>query len=100
MTKYWICGVDMGETAIERVRAFRVENKLVNPKNYTRMEVVKSIQAGDQYFTAIKQPDGKWEKRAEVHIIKVNGDLFLRTDRNQIKRDNLGELPSIHECGC
>lgn len=100
MIKYWICGVDMGETAIEKVRAFRVKDGLGDPKNYTRMEVIESIQDGNRWSTALKQPNGKWEEKAEAHIIKVNGDLFIRTDRNQINRDNLGELPSIRECEC
>jgi len=36
-----------------------------------------------------------WIKKAEIHIIKVGGGNFIRTDRNKIKSDNLGELPEF-----
>ncbi|PPS61069.1 DUF3892 domain-containing protein [Pseudomonas sp. BRM28] len=44
------------------------------------------------FSTWIEQTDGTWEKGADVH--EVEG-VYLSTDRNSKKRDNLGNLPEF-----
>lgn len=57
-----------------------------------RDAVVKKIKGGWTFVTIILK-NAKWTKGASVDVIKVGGDEFLRTDRNSVKKDNLGELP-------
>jgi len=34
-------------------------------------------------------------KKAESHIVEIDGENFIRTNRNKNKSDNLGELPEF-----
>ncbi len=44
------------------------------------------------FSTWVENKDGSWDKGADVHIID---DVYLSTDRNSKKRDNLGSLPEF-----
>ena len=39
--------------------------------------------------------NGQWVNGAKVEIISVNGGKYLRTDRNNTPKDNLGSLPEF-----
>ncbi len=55
-------------------------------KNYTKSQIIEMTNKGDHFVI---------EKTGiDVHV--VNGK-WLRTDPNDIKEDNLGELPEIPE---
>lgn len=46
---------------------------------------------------AKKNEDGtKWEKGEKVNVISRNGKQYLRTDKNEIEEDNLGNLPEYN----
>lgn len=63
-----------------------------------RAAVVAEIEAGTRYCTWVKLGSGKYVEGSEVHVIRVNGGKYLRTDRNGIARDNLDSLPSVGAC--
>ena len=46
-------------------------------------------------MTILKTKEGKWQKGQTVHIIKVGNEEFIRTDKNQVARDNLENLPEF-----
>ncbi len=61
----------------------------------SRRQVVTSIEQGSTFGTAIKNSAGEWVKGAKVHIFTRDGNKFIRTDRNDTSKDNLGELPAF-----
>lgn len=58
----------------------------------SRSWIVDKIKALYSFCT-IFRTGGEWRIGAKVNIITVDGNLYLRTDANRTKRDNLGELP-------
>jgi len=44
------------------------------------------------FQTRVKTSEGKWAVGAPVHCIE---DIYLTTDKNNTKRDNLGNLPEF-----
>ncbi|MDE0401162.1 MAG: DUF3892 domain-containing protein [Candidatus Poribacteria bacterium] len=70
-------------------------DKLENEINKTRTEIVDSIRSGKTYVTARKEAKSKWVKGDAVKIIKLGDTDFIRTDGNETKKDNLGELPEF-----
>jgi len=65
-----------------------------DPQEMSRQQVINAINTGTSVIT-IFMKDNKWQKGAVVEVVKVDGERFLRTDRNQRKVDNLGELPEF-----
>ena len=61
----------------------------------SRSKVVSNIENGNSYCTILKTNDNKWKKGEDVHIVKVDDEKFIRTDRNEIKKDNLENLPEF-----
>ncbi|GAI66234.1 unnamed protein product, partial [marine sediment metagenome] len=47
------------------------------------------------FVTIFKSEDGEWKRGEDVHIIEVKGKKYIRTDKNEIDEDNLGELPEL-----
>lgn len=81
---------------IVKVRAMeRKADGLSPPEEYERIRVVESIAQGNNWYTCEKAEENKWERKAEIHVIEIDGEKFIRTDRNDIKSDNLGELPDF-----
>jgi hypothetical protein len=90
----------MTGTRIEQVEALMVTVEgLSNPERYSREELVKSINEDNKWYTCLlKEKRGAqniWERSAEIHIVEVDDEKFIRTDRNKMKADNLDELPSL-----
>lgn len=44
------------------------------------------------FQTRTKTPEGKWRVGAEVHLID---DIYITTNKNSTKQDNLGNLPEF-----
>lgn len=59
-----------------------------------RSVVIASIESGTRYVTATRS-GGRWVKGATVEVVVVKGQKYLRTDRNQVERDNLENLPEV-----
>lgn len=54
-----------------------------------RQTVVENIEVGRQeYYTRPPQGAG-----ARVHVVRRGAQHFISTDPNEMKRDNLGNLP-------
>ncbi len=90
----------MRETKIECVKAFlRTVDGLMNPLMYERDSIIQSIANDDKWYTCVlKEKRGArniWTLKAEIHVVEVYGEKFIRTDGNKMKADNLGELPSL-----
>jgi len=85
---------------IDEVRAMMpMDDGLYLPLGYSREDVIQSLNNNDKWYTCLfkEERDGEniWIKKAELHIVKVDGENFIRTDRNKIKSDNLDELPEF-----
>ncbi|MBP7068890.1 MAG: DUF3892 domain-containing protein [Methanothrix sp.] len=53
---------------------------------FSRQEVVNLLKSGKKITTV---------QGAEVSIVNVHGIEYIRTDKNSIEEDNLGELPTF-----
>lgn len=60
-----------------------------------REDIVKQIKEEDaEYFTVyLADSEQHYESGALIHIISIDDEDYLRTDKNNIKEDNLGDLP-------
>ncbi|MCK5029950.1 MAG: DUF3892 domain-containing protein [Thermoplasmatales archaeon] len=102
MAEYWVSHKRMNaeDTRINEVRAMMLtDNGLSSPLGYDREDVIQSLNNNDKWYTCLfkEERDGKntWTKKAEIHIVEIDGENFIRTDRNKIKSDDLGELPEF-----
>lgn len=59
----------------------------------TRERVILDIAGEKKNVKTAIQKDGKWVEGAEVRVIIVNSEKFLRTEENESRVDDLGELP-------
>jgi hypothetical protein len=64
------------------------------PSRESRARVVQAIMGGTTFVTAFMR-DGKWNKGEDVRAVRIGNDVFLRTDSNAVRADNLGELPRL-----
>ena len=62
-------------------------------EEWTREDVVSLIEDGYQVITIMR--DDKWKKGQEVQIVMVGGSKYIRTNKDQIKADNLENLPEF-----
>lgn len=62
---------------------------------YSKQELIDQLKRGkiDELYTLIKQTT-VWELGDRIHAVPKDEPLYLRTDGNQIKEDNLGNLPT------
>jgi hypothetical protein len=97
MAKRLIPGVDHDQGHITRLR---VGNKDATGWNTRlRAEVISDIERGDEYWTY--HWDGKaskYREGAQVHVVVVNSQKYLRTDKDSTAADNLGSLPTLGRC--
>jgi len=61
----------------------------------SRKEVIAKLKRGLSYCTAPMNREGKLIKGQPVVIVKINGIEFIKTEKNDIPKDNLGELPEF-----
>ncbi|MGB8299220.1 MAG: DUF3892 domain-containing protein [Polyangia bacterium] len=61
---------------------------------WTRADVVLAIRRGQTFVTAFST-GSSFARGADVRVEMVGNEQFLRTDRNQRRADNLGELPEL-----
>ena len=95
---YLICKVryNKEQTHIISVK-YRTENNGIissTDLEFSRQDVIQHIKDGKIFVTMYqKTPDSGWSKGKEVIIIKIDGTEYIKTDRNNTKRDNLENLP-------
>ena len=61
--------------------------------NLSRSKVISLLKQDKSFCTIIVIRDDEWKKGAEIGIVKVDREEFIRTDKNKRKNDNLGNLP-------
>jgi DNA-binding LytR/AlgR family response regulator len=76
---------------IKAVNYSRIKKHIENVKGmageiFSRQEVVSLLNSGKKITTVLG---------AEVSIVNVKGIEYIRTDKNSIEEDNLGELPTF-----
>ena len=59
-----------------------------------KYDVATAIKKGKSYMT-IYNSNENWKVGEEIRVFMVEGEVFIRTDKNKVSRDNLGLLPEI-----
>lgn len=57
-----------------------------------RQGIVAAIEQGTTFVTVTSR-DGKFHKGEDVRVIVVQNVKYIRSDRNAVRGDNLGQLP-------
>jgi len=80
---------------IEKVKA-HIDNgdSVGSGSEVLRSTVVRHIESGTTYSTITSNPTtDKWSRGADVGVVLIDGEKYIRTDRDKTKKDNLGQLP-------
>lgn len=64
---------------------------------FSRQAVVEALLLKRTSWVTAPIRDGKYVLGADVDVVKIHGEYFLRTDRNASKSDNLGQLPEYEQ---
>jgi hypothetical protein len=88
---------DATRTFIQAVRAARdrpaCDFKFVDK---TRAELLAMLSGGETVATVFENDmTRRLERGEDVRVLTVNGDLYLRIDRAELPRDDLGDLPPL-----
>lgn len=70
------------------------ENNLGPAFQHTRAQVVSNIKNNISYCTA-RIVEGKYNRGQNVVTITIGVHEFIKTERNNLEEDNLGELPEF-----
>ncbi|MCG2702095.1 DUF3892 domain-containing protein [Candidatus Parcubacteria bacterium] len=62
---------------------------------WSKEDVISHIDDRNKVTTILPTGDGGWRKGAEVHVVDTGSGRYIRTDKNETPRDNLGELPEF-----
>jgi hypothetical protein len=90
-----ICEVSRGPNSarIEYFRAFLPVAGIVGGQtsDISRPKLIEDIEGGKKVITVYRHA-GQWRLGAAVHVTSKG---YLRTDRNDVEEDNLGDLPEF-----
>lgn len=70
------------------------DSSLGPPAEWARQDVVAAISRGLSFVTAYRA-GASFSRGATVEIVAIGNEYFLRTDRNYLRADNLGQLPEL-----
>jgi len=59
-----------------------------------KLDVTDAIKKGKSYMTIYNSNDN-WKIGEKIRVFMVDGEVFIRNDKNEVNRDNLGPLPEI-----
>lgn len=59
-----------------------------------RATVADNVKKGRKYMTVFSS-GSNWQKGSEVRTFIIDGNYYIRADKNKVNRDNLGELPEF-----
>jgi uncharacterized protein (DUF2147 family) len=83
-------------THIEAVEIRADNGDSVGPASEaTRAQIVDSIESGTTFCTATATGDQKWHKGAEVKVVVIDNQKFIKTKSDNSKADNLDNLPTF-----
>jgi hypothetical protein len=84
------------ETHIDQVRAHVDEGDNAGSATTTaRSTVVERLEPGYTFVTIYKGSNDRWQKGAQVRVVVIDDEKFIRTDADATKADNLGNLPTF-----
>jgi Protein of unknown function (DUF3892) len=63
------------------------------PKIWGRDDVLDTLRNNESFCTIMEGTDNKWYKGAKVEIITINDIDYIKTVKDSITKDNLGDLP-------
>lgn len=87
---------DEDHSSIEEVHAKLIQDsKASGEYALSKDEVVNKIENNYKVVTLLKKDDGSgnWIIGAEVLVSVIDGQKYIKTEPNDKKEDNLGELP-------
>lgn len=84
-------------THIEYVQAREDKGDTISeyPTTKSRDTVITQLERSYMFCTATLGSDKKWHKGAMVKIVTVDGEKFIKTKADGIKKDNLDNLPTF-----
>ena len=56
----------------------------------TRDKVASNIKRGISYMTIHNGTSSTWKKGEKIRTFVIDGEFFIRTDKNKVDQDNLG----------
>jgi len=59
-----------------------------------KLDVTDAIKKGKSYMTIYNSNDN-WKIGEKIRTFMMDGEVFIRNDKNKVGRDNLGLLPEI-----
>lgn len=83
-------------THIDQVRIHQNNGGAVGPAGvWSREQVVSALKSNYKIITLTKNKEGKWFVGAQVIIVVIAGNEYIKTVRDSTTRDNLGSLPTF-----
>ena len=70
------------------------DNSISEGSIVKKLDVTDAIKKGNSYMTIYNSND-TWKIGERIRLFMVEGEVFIRTDKNKVDRDNLGLLPEI-----
>ncbi len=67
--------------------------KLSGAYNMVRKRMVSLMGEGKQFMTIFRNPEGKYRKGQKISVIRVKGNEYIRTDQDEMEKDQLKDLP-------
>jgi hypothetical protein len=68
-------------------------SKLSGAYNMVRKRIMGLIHDGKQFMTIFRNDEGKFRKGQKILLVSVKGTEFIRTDPDQMDKDQLENLP-------
>lgn len=66
----------------------------MTPETITRETAISYCEHGTSVYTG-RLENGRLKVSVQVHVVVTKSGKYLRTDKNSIEADNLGELPEF-----
>ena len=71
------------------------DNTFGHPKERKRQDVINAIDLKSTFCTITKNTNGDWSKGALVEKMQIFGDWYIKTEKDNTTKDNLGALPEF-----
>lgn len=97
---YLISEVRYAETATTKhISSVKVHDdkgdKVGSSTVWTRQDVINAIDSKNTFCTITKTEKGEWKKGAMIEKIQISNEWFIKTERDNTKKDNLENLPEF-----
>ncbi len=68
-------------------------SRLSGAHNMVRKKMVSLMREGKQFMTIFRNAEGKYRKGQKISVVRVKGTEYIRTDRDELEKDQLEDLP-------